>query len=72
MTTKLEVGFQFHLSYKTKDGGDALFVIATGPHVSINTILGLPFVVATGMIIDFVDNVADCRYLDCPPFPIDF
>jgi hypothetical protein len=72
VTTKLEVGFQFHLPYKTKDGGDASFVIATGPHVSINTILGLPFVVATGMIIDFVDNVADCKYLECPPFPIDF
>jgi hypothetical protein len=24
------------------------------------------------MIIDFVDNVADCKYLDCLPFPIDF
>jgi hypothetical protein len=72
ISTKLEVGFQFHLPYKTKDGGDASFVIATGPHVSVNTILGLPFVVATGMIIDFVDNVADCKYLDCPPFPIDF
>ncbi len=72
VTTKLEVGFQFHLPYKTKDGGDALFVIATGPHVSVNTILGLPFVVATGMIIDFVNNVADCKYLDCPQFHIDF
>jgi hypothetical protein len=70
--TKLEVGFQFHLPYKTKDGGGALFVIATGPRVSVNTILGLPFVVAMGMIIAFVNNVADCRYLDRPPFPIDF
>ncbi len=24
------------------------------------------------MIPDFVNNVADCKYLDCPPFPIDF
>ena len=72
VTTRLEVGFQFPLPYKTKDGGDALFVIPTGPHVFVNTILGLPFVVATGMIIDFVNNVADCRYLDCVPFPIDF
>ncbi len=47
VTTILEVGFQFHLPYKMKDGGDALFVIAKGPHVSVNTILGLPFVVAT-------------------------
>jgi hypothetical protein len=72
MTTKFEVGFQFPLPYKTKDGGDASLVIATGSHVFVNTILGLPFVVAMGMIIDFVNNVADCRYLDCVPFPIDF
>ena len=25
-----------------------------------------------GMIIDLVNNVADCRYLDCPVFPIDY
>ncbi len=72
VTTKLEVGFQFHLPYKMMDGGDASFLISTGPHVSVNTILGLPIVVATGMIIDFVGNMADCKYLDCPPFPIDF
>jgi len=23
------------------------------------------------MIIDTVDDVAECKYLDCPPFPID-
>jgi hypothetical protein len=26
----------------------------------------------TGMILDLVDNTAECKYLDCPPFPIDF
>jgi hypothetical protein len=24
------------------------------------------------MIIHTVDNVAECKYLDCPPFPIDY
>jgi hypothetical protein len=72
VTTKLEVGFQFHLPYKTKEGDNASFMIATGPRVSVNTILGLPFVLAMGMVLDFVDNMADCRYLNCPPFPIDF
>ena len=24
------------------------------------------------MIIDTVDDVAECKYLDCPPFPIDY
>jgi hypothetical protein len=27
---------------------------------------------AMGMILDLVDKVVDCRYLDCPPFPVDF
>jgi hypothetical protein len=26
----------------------------------------------TGMILDLVDNLAECKYLDCPAFPIDY
>ena len=37
-------------------GGKTLFLIATGPHVSVNTIIGLPFMQGTGMILDLVDN----------------
>jgi len=47
-------------------------LIATGPNVSVNTILGLPFMQGMGMILDLVDNTAECKYLDCPPFLIDF
>ena len=47
VTTELEVGFQFHLSYKTTAKEDASLLIATGPHVSVNTILGLPFMQGT-------------------------
>jgi hypothetical protein len=72
ITTELEVGFQFHLPYKTTQGEDASLLIATGPTVSVNTILGLPFMQGMGMILDLVDNTAECKYLDCPPFPIDF
>ena len=72
VTTELEVGFQFRLPYKTSDGDDSSFMVATGPHVSVNTIVGLPFIKGVGMIIDTVDDVADCKYLDCPPFPIDY
>ena len=61
VTTNLEVGWQFHLPYKTKGGNDTSFVIATGPHISVNVILGLPFMQGTGMIIDLVDNVAELR-----------
>jgi hypothetical protein len=27
---------------------------------------------ASGMILDQVDKVVECKYLDCPPFPVDF
>ncbi len=70
MTTNLEVGWRFHLPYKTREGESASFAIATGPNVSVNTILGLPFQVATGMVIGLVDNVVECKSLGCPPFTI--
>jgi hypothetical protein len=72
VTTNLEVGWKFPLPYKTKSSEVASFAIATGPHVSVNTILGLPFQVATGMVIDLVDNIVECKSLDCPPFTINF
>jgi hypothetical protein len=68
----LSMAFQFHLLYLTRDGSPTSFVIATGPQVSVNTVLGLPLITATGMIIDTVDNVVEAKHLDCPPFPIDF
>jgi hypothetical protein len=70
--TELEVGFLFHLPYRTWEGNTASLMVATGPNVSINTIIGLPFMKATGMILDLVNKVVDCRYLDCPTFPVDF
>ena len=72
VTTELYVGFQFHLPYKTTNGEDASLLIATGPNVSVNTILGLPFMQGMGMILDLVANMAECKYLNCPPFLIDF
>ncbi len=44
---KLTVGFQFHLPYLTKDGSQTSLMIATGPHVTVNTIVGPPFIQAT-------------------------
>ena len=72
ITTELEVGFLFHLPYRTREGDSASLMVATGPNVSVNTIIGLPFTKATGMIMDLVDEVVECKYLDCPPFPVDF
>ncbi len=72
VTTNLEVGWQFYLPYKTKSGEDAMFAVVTGLHVAVNTILGIPFQKHTGAIIDLVDDRVECKYLDCPPFTIDF
>jgi hypothetical protein len=72
VTTNLEVGWKFHLPHKTTSGEEAMFAIAIGPHVFVNTILGITFQKATGAIIDLVDDRFECKYLDCPPFTIDF
>ncbi len=72
MTTKLTVGFQFHLLYLTKEGDPTSILIATGPHVTVNMIVGLPFIQATRAIIDLLDNVTELRALDAPPFPLKF
>jgi hypothetical protein len=70
--TELEVGFLFHLPYKTTDDNSASLMIATSPNVSVNTIIGLPFMKAIGMILDLVDEVVECKYLDCSPFRVEF
>ena len=66
------MGFQFHLPYKATTGEETSFLIAMSPHISVNTILGLPFMQRTGMILDLIDNLAECKYLNCPVFPIDY
>jgi hypothetical protein len=40
--------------------------------VSVNTVLGLPLITATGMIIDTIDNIVEVKHLDCPPFRTGF
>jgi hypothetical protein len=72
ITTKLSVAFEFHLPYPTHNGQSTSISIATGPQVSVNSIIGLPFITGTGMIINTVDNVVEAKHLVCEPFPIDF
>ncbi len=72
ITTELPVGFEIHLPYLTKDGSEATLLVVAGPDVAVNLILGLPFIKATGVIGDFVDNVCQAKHLMCEPFSIDF
>jgi hypothetical protein len=60
------------ISHLTKDGNATPLLIAAGPDITVNLILGLPFIKATGMIADFIDNVCQAKHLLCNPFPIDF
>jgi hypothetical protein len=70
VTTELPVAFGLHTPYFTKDGKPATLLLAAGSHVTVNLILGLPFIEATQMIVDFKDKVIECCALDCPLFPI--
>jgi hypothetical protein len=47
-------------------------MVAVGPNVTVNTILGLPFIKQTKMIVDAADQVAELCALDALPFPIGF
>jgi hypothetical protein len=72
VTAKLEVGFLFHLPFKMIDRDSASLMVATGPNILVKTIIGLLIIKATGMILDLVDKVMECNYLDCLPFSVDF
>ena len=45
--------------------------IAAGKDVAVNVILGIPFILAMKMNLDFVDMVATCNALDHAPFPME-
>ena len=72
ITMELSVGFEIFLSYLTKDGNETSFLVAAGPNVAVNLILGLPFIKATGIIADFVNNWCQAKHLLANPIPIDF
>jgi hypothetical protein len=72
ITTDLTVALSFHLPYFMRKGALTTFLVAVGPNVTVNTMLSLPFIQQTKMIIDAADQVAELRSLDAPPFPIDF
>jgi hypothetical protein len=72
VTTNLTVAFQFHMPYLMREGHPTTLLVACGPNVMVNTILGLPFIQGTRMVLDASDQVAELRALDTPPFALDF
>ncbi len=61
ITMELSVGFEIFFPYMTKDGNETSLLVAAGPNVAVNIILGLPFIKATGMIADFANNVCQAK-----------
>ena len=72
LSSELPIAFEFHLPYKTKTGANTSFIVACGPDVAVNCIVGLPFIMSTHMIFDASDQVAECKALDCPPFKVEY
>ena len=60
------------MPYLTHEGHPTTLLVACGPNVTVNTILGLPFIQGTRMVLDASDQVAELRALDTPPFALDF
>lgn len=72
VTTELTVGFEFHMPYLTRQGQTTSLIVATGPNVTVNAILGIPFIRSTGMIVDTNDDTIIMKTMDCIPFKIDY
>ena len=69
-TCELDCAFEFHLPFYGRDGATISLIIATGPDVSVNCILGLPFLKGCGGVVDLVNDLVDLRHLDCKPFKL--
>ena len=63
-TAELPVAFEFHTPYLTADGANTTIAVAVCPDVSVNLIFGLPFIKATGCVLDINNDVADFQALD--------
>jgi hypothetical protein len=72
VTTDLTVGFQFNLPYLMHEGTPTSLVMREGGDVTVNIILGLPFITQTKMIIDTSDQVAKMHAFNAAPFQMDF
>ena len=60
------------MPYLTREGDTTSILIATGPHMTVNRIVGVPFIQATRAVIDLTDNVAELRALNASPFPLEY
>lgn len=69
-TTDLNVGFEFHLPYVNREGNTVTIFFAAGLDVTINSVMGLPFIKAVGGIVDTVADRFEMRHLDCAPLKL--
>ena len=73
LTTDLPVLLEFYTPYSTKEGEPLTVSFACGPGVSVNAILGLPFLKSEcGMALDLKEAKGVCHNLTCDPFDVFF
>jgi hypothetical protein len=72
ITTELNIRFDIHLPYSTKDGNTTSLLVAASPDFTVNLILSLPFIKAMVMFANFVDIVCEAKNMLSNLFPINF
>ena len=65
-TTRLPLLIELYTPYKTVDGKTGSITIACGTGVSVNLLLGLPFMKALKASLCFESNTMRCSTLDLP------
>jgi len=54
----------------TTSGQSLTFIIGTGPNVSLNGLVGHPWIQKVGAVFDPMDEVIECKLSDVAPFPV--
>ena len=70
VTADITVVFKFYFPYATKSSQSLTFIIGTGPNISLNGIVGLPWSKKVRAIFDAMDLVIEYKLLDVAPFPL--
>ena len=70
VTSNVTVVFEFYLPYMTKSSQSLTFIIRTSPILSLNGLVGLPWIQKVGAIFDHVNIVIECKLLDVDLFPV--
>ena len=71
IVTELPAVVVFKTPYLTRNGSTTTISIAVGSNVSVNLLLGIPFLKAVGAALSFVDDTVTCKHIK-ESFPITY